>query len=603
MSTISHQPIQLESNQDKLDSTDHSNFNSQNYHPFPPNHLHLHHTSNHPTHHTSNHTNHTNHPTNLHSVEHHSLSDLDHNNHLNSFSNSLPRYTSPLNPNQQNQNQNHLINRQKQNHLHHPSQEKIIPMSNINHPIYHPAPTSPSPILDSDLNLNSNLSNSNHLNLSNSNLNLNSSISDLNHSILSPFQKIHQAWSGHLIANSAIDDRHIKKKRLAYLDGLKFLAALIVLNGTLFDAVLTENDYKLIQKSSPLYIFRSTNLGISMLLILSGRSLIAPLWDPPNPNAKLSKNFDPTKPLVSWSRLTRAMLIRPFRFIFPVISIAALQWGLASGGDHRLTKKCNEAGMTEPYWANIDRLAGLMTLIFDLFTYFEVDTIAGKAFGANLWTVPWFFQSSYAVYVTHFMLGNLPSNRYWVYAILITFSWTSLNYFALPLTGLVIADMAAHGHTAKLRKLNLISRISLRIGLLILAFAIQWIPFIRDHLNSAMSKINVQSHNEITFADWILVSVILFVVETSDLAQTVLSNIFFRIMSKLSAGIYLIAPAIVFTLVPTVALKLHDTHTYQAGGVLGISQILINCFEKWGVDPELAKKDAEDLKILLATGK
>lgn len=169
-----------------------------------------------------------------------------------------------------------------------------------------------------------------------------------------------------------------------------------------------------------------------MLLLLTGRCLIAPLWDAPNPLAKnLMKNQDPHKPLISWARLTRAMLIRPFRFILPVLSIAALQWGLASGGDNRATKNCNNAGITEFYWANIDRFSGYVTLVFDLFTYFEQDTPAGKAFGANLWTVPWFFQSSYAVYVTHFMLGNLSSNRYWVYGILMFFSWTSLNYFAV----------------------------------------------------------------------------------------------------------------------------------------------------------------------------
>lgn len=27
------------------------------------------------------------------------------------------------------------------------------------------------------------------------------------------------------------------------------------------------------------------------------------------------------------------------------------------------------------------------------------------------------------------MLGNLSSNRYWVYAILATFSWATYNYF------------------------------------------------------------------------------------------------------------------------------------------------------------------------------
>jgi hypothetical protein len=73
----------------------------------------------------------------------------------------------------------------------------------------------------------------------------------------SPLAKIHRAWTGAAIGDSGIDERHVKKKRLGYLDGLKFFAAVIVMNGTLFDAVLTENDYKPLQRGSPLYIFRS----------------------------------------------------------------------------------------------------------------------------------------------------------------------------------------------------------------------------------------------------------------------------------------------------------------------------------------------------------
>ncbi|KAG0146785.1 hypothetical protein CROQUDRAFT_656973 [Cronartium quercuum f. sp. fusiforme G11] len=442
--------------------------------------------------------------------------------------------------------------------------------------------------------------------------------------------KIYRGWNGNAIADSGVDERHVKKKRLGYLDALKFLAALVVMNGTLFDAVLSENDYKVIQRDSPLYVFRSTNLGICMLLLLTGRCLIAPLWDAPNPQAKLlMKNHDPNKPLISWARLTRAMLVRPFRFILPVLSIAALQWGLASGGDNRLTKNCNNAGMTEPYWGNIDRFAGYVTLVFDLFTYFEQDTTAGKAFGANLWTVPWFFQAGYAVYVTHFMLGNLSSNRYWVYGLLMVFSWTSFNYFALPITGLLIADMAAHGHTARLRKLPLVFRLSIRGVLLVLAVVTQFVPVVRNNLNSALATINVQAHTEIAFADWIFVTCVLSILETSELAQKILSLSPFKLLGKLSPGIYLLAPAIVFTIVPDVALSLHDSGTYQASSVLGLSWLLllaiclggsiafhffIECpsqlfgeviadlFERLGADREMMKKDAEDLKALGISG-
>jgi len=181
-----------------------------------------------------------------------------------------------------------------------------------------------------------------------------------------------------------------------------------------------------------------------------------------------------------------------------------------------------------------------------------------------------------------------------------------------------------------LRKMPMASRIGLRLGFLVLALVTQWVPVIRDNLNTGMAKINVQSHAEITFADWIFATMVLFIVETSEIAQMILSNIVFRVLGKLSAGIYLLAPAFVFTIVPTVALRLHDTQTYQASGVLGISwcllvganfgaailfylfvecpskligEVVVNTIEKLGVDPELAKRDADDMKALLTGAK
>lgn len=62
--------------------------------------------------------------------------------------------------------------------------------------------------------------------------------------------------SGADLADSGVDERHIKLPRLAYLDGLKFIAAFIVLNGTLFDAALSGDQYSAIQRNSPLYILR-----------------------------------------------------------------------------------------------------------------------------------------------------------------------------------------------------------------------------------------------------------------------------------------------------------------------------------------------------------
>lgn len=70
------------------------------------------------------------------------------------------------------------------------------------------------------------------------------------------FTALYRGWSGATLADSGKDERHIKLPRLGYLDGIKFVAAWVALNGTLFDAVLGDNDYAFIQRDSPLYITR-----------------------------------------------------------------------------------------------------------------------------------------------------------------------------------------------------------------------------------------------------------------------------------------------------------------------------------------------------------
>ncbi|KAI5480058.1 hypothetical protein MNV49_002023 [Pseudohyphozyma bogoriensis] len=382
---------------------------------------------------------------------------------------------------------------------------------------------------------------------------------------------VYRGWSGANIADSGKDERHIKLPRLGYLDGTKFIAAWVVLNGTLFDAVLSSSDYSFIQRNSPLYITRSTGLGITFLLLLSGRSLITPLWDVPTPSSQPGAPKAKSA-LISWARLTRAMLVRPFRFILPVLAVIALQWGLGATGK---TSNCNAVGMDEPYWNLISTFSGYCTLVFDVFTYYEYDTLAGQTFAGNLWTNAWFFQAGYAVYVTHLMLGNLSSNRYWVYGIMAFFSWTTYNYFFAAILGLALADMHAHGHLHRIRtKWPLYSRLGLHAVLIIVACVTQFVPVVRDNINSGLATINVQDHPELTFCDAIFAFCWMFAIETSGFAQNVLGNIVMRNLGKLSAGLYLLAPAITFTIVPNLALTMHNNGS-SASSVLGLSWLVL----------------------------
>jgi hypothetical protein len=135
--------------------------------------------------------------------------------------------------------------------------------------------------------------------------------------------------------------------------------------------------------------------------------------------------------------------------------------------------------------------------------------------------------------------------------------------------------MHAHGHLHRIRsKWPAYQRLSLHAVLITIACITQFVPVIRNNINYGMSVINVQNHPELTFADSIFAFCWLFSIETSGIAQTVLGNVVMRNLGKLAAGIYLLAPAITFTVVPNLALSLH-ANGHSASSVLGTSWVVL----------------------------
>lgn len=135
--------------------------------------------------------------------------------------------------------------------------------------------------------------------------------------------------------------------------------------------------------------------------------------------------------------------------------------------------------------------------------------------------------------------------------------------------------MHAHGHLHRIRtKWPMYQRVALQAILIIVALVFQWVPVIRDNVNYGMSVINVQDHPELTFCDAIFCVCWLFVIETSGVAQVVFGNVVFRNLGKLSAGVYLLAPAITFTIVPNLALSMHNNGS-SASSVLGLSWLVL----------------------------
>lgn len=145
----------------------------------------------------------------------------------------------------------------------------------------------------------------------------------------------------------------------------------------------------------------------------------------------------------------------------------------------------------------------------------------------------------------------------------------------VAILGLILADMHAHGHLHRIRtRWPAWQRLTLHAVCIVVACVVQWVPVIRDNINSGMATINVQNHPELTFCSSVFAFGWLFAIETSGLAQNILGNVFMRTMGKFAAGIYLLAPAITFTIVPDVALSLHNNGS-SASTVLGVSWLVL----------------------------
>lgn len=115
--------------------------------------------------------------------------------------------------------------------------------------------------------------------------------------------------------------------------------------------------------------------------------------------------------------------------------------------------------------------------------------------------------------------------------------------------------------------------LALQIVLLAFALCFQFINPVRNHLNSAFATINVLNHSELTFCDMIFATCFMLVFETSALLQIVFGNIVMRLLGKLAPGMYLFAPAIVYTVVPSLGISLRSNGT-TGSGVLGVTWIV-----------------------------
>ncbi|KAI8822985.1 uncharacterized protein EV422DRAFT_494507 [Fimicolochytrium jonesii] len=372
------------------------------------------------------------------------------------------------------------------------------------------------------------------------------------------------SYSSAYIAHSAF--------RVGYVDILRVLAAVIVLNNTFAKATFDERTNSM-PLDTPQGIFRDASWAITLLFMISGRVVTAVAL-PPSSSAE---NFKPNYPA-----LVSSMFRRAFRFALPVIIVAFTQWQLckkghtakASASAQEIFLGSTTMAPAPAGWCSIGGFSGLITFIVDLFTF--NGPAAAEKMGSMLWTVTWFMEGSYAVYLTAFLTAQLASNRYVVFATLMAFSWVTYSWNWVFLLGYVICDMKAHGHFHRPR--NSFVAIALQILSLVLAFGIKWVLPLRDFLNNTFAhlQIDIASNNLVHFADTLSVFFLLTFFELAPTVQSILSFRIFKHIGHLAAGIYLLHPLYLYTVIPQIAGHLRSSNFSRIVGICWLALVVLS---------------------------
>ncbi|KAJ3147909.1 hypothetical protein HDU86_007654, partial [Geranomyces michiganensis] len=320
-----------------------------------------------------------------------------------------------------------------------------------------------------------------------------------------------------------------------------------------------------------------TNWAIVLLFMISGRVVAAASLPPAAPSAERSPL---SGPLPDYPRLVSSMFRRAFRFAPPVIVVSLTQWMLCAKGHTATTAAAAEKmfngspAMTAgpAGWCTINTFGGLLAFIVNLFTHNPVELssapMQAQVQGSMLWTTKWAMWGSYTVYLAAFLTAQLASNRYVIFAVLAAFSWVTYSYAWVFLLGYIIHDLAVHGHLRRPR--NKVVAIALQIACLAIAALVVWIGPLRDALRRGLRNIQIDqiAHNDmISFPDTVSVFFLLVFFELSPRTQRFMSKPLFRHIGHLAAGVYVLHPIYLYTVIPRLALKLQDMPAATVAGV------------------------------------
>lgn len=353
--------------------------------------------------------------------------------------------------------------------------------------------------------------------------------------------------------------KKMKYGRLRYIDGLRFLAAIVALTSTVIG---TQNQKWAVGKSI-LYPFGS-DFALTLFLAIQGRALALPwlinrkdatkTFNDAAAKAKAAKAAkanaapkaldekatpQPVQAAKAESEINTpdfklygmAMISRPFRFLLPILFVTGVQYGVCQAtGLYRNNPNFETLIGTRPGWCFRNAAQWIITAT-NLFTSEDRPTELRSEAGP-LFYLPWFFQNSYYLYGLNMIVSILQKDTRVAFLLIMgLLNWCTLSYLAPALLGLLVAELDISGHFARLRKHKVATwAVQGLCTAMLLVFLL--VPQVRDPINSGLSHLQVirptnrngvNIYSVIKFIDVICSALLLVLLELSPVSQKVLS--------------------------------------------------------------------------------
>ena len=223
-------------------------------------------------------------------------------------------------------------------------------------------------------------------------------------------------------------------KKLAYIDGLKGIGALMVYfchfvfafyyaaYSLLPEASHTQSQIEITLGKTPLNLLYSGNAAVCLFLVFSGFVLCLSYFRSGRDKKRLKTS--------AWKRYFRLM---PMILVSNLLIFLLMSLGLYRNAETAVLTK------SEAWFAGFNQFAP------DFFGMLYESLIGCFLTGSNdyngvLWTIPYLFWGALVVYLAAYLVGKNPL-RYIAYAVMIIVSLTTDIYFAGVFLGFVLCDL------------------------------------------------------------------------------------------------------------------------------------------------------------------